>query len=376
MIHKKGMIPEYLVTVILLIVGFVLVILVITQFSWNETIDREICHESVIVRATLPNTGNLQSLSPLKCSTAKYCVQGSKLFSSSKCEESYGEVDGVIKTKVSKKEQIERLIVQEIASCWNMMGQGKVSLFSQYWAQEYGFGEVYPTCVICSRIAFDKESLLEAGITIEDLQNINPLNYSMTHKMPNQEISYYEYLGGKMADIGDVGTVTELGDIMDSAKTDLEKQIKKLNSQDGEDVDEKKLELLEELEFIDEEIGRETEVQEVAILFMQVSAPEQFDTLFNIGKQMIGINAGTAYVLGWKKGISYIAKSAKYQLIFGAIIGTYSQLQTLYNRNMVAGYCGDIAFGDDARSGCSVVRTVPYDAIQLRKYCSVVEGTG
>jgi len=187
--NKKGeMTSTMLVSIILLVVGFGIILFIYSQLAFEGQVDREICHESVILRGTLPDTLGLKDAAPLKCKTSKICVRGKKIFGKGECEE-FTNADSVINNNVNDLTQIEKLISQEIVGCWRMMGEGKISLFSES-AAEYGFGDVYPSCVICSRIAFDKESLAEKGIDIEER---NVLNYMLTHKIPNGEKSYYGY---------------------------------------------------------------------------------------------------------------------------------------------------------------------------------------
>ena len=57
----------------------------------------------------------------------------------------------------------------------------------------------------------------------------------------------------------------------------------------------------------------------------------------------------------------------------GALLVTWQQASVEAKQGVAEGYCGDIALGDDARNGCSVVRTVDYDVKDLRKHCAVIE---
>ena len=51
---KKGDITVgQIVMIILLLLGFALVLLVYTQLNWSGTIDREVCHQSIVFRGTL-----------------------------------------------------------------------------------------------------------------------------------------------------------------------------------------------------------------------------------------------------------------------------------------------------------------------------------
>src|SRR3989344_3389121 len=179
-----------IVMIILLVAGFAIIVFFIIQLSWSGQINRQVCHESVVVRGTLPSLA--RGYIPLKCMTDKVCITSSTFGS---CE-AFKDVKGVTRARISSdkdkaRKDIERTITQEIYSCWTMMGQGKLSLFSQELTKTYGIGTVYPTCVLCSRIAFDKTSLEKTGA---DLSKIDVLEYMMSHMVPGKNVSYYSYL--------------------------------------------------------------------------------------------------------------------------------------------------------------------------------------
>src|SRR3990172_6186358 len=150
---KADISASTIVTVFLLIIGFGILLLFYYQINFSERVDKEACHQSVVFRATLPAFAGIKDFIPLKCKTEKVCVT-SKLFGQS-CDDFKG-ASGVTKAKVNNKGGVEKVIAQRIFDCWEMMGEGKVSIFSQWFAETYGLGSVYPTCVICSRIAFDR----------------------------------------------------------------------------------------------------------------------------------------------------------------------------------------------------------------------------
>ena len=175
-----------IVMIILLVVGFAIIIFFIIQLAWSGQVNEQVCHESVVLRGTLPSV--TQGYIPLKCMTDKVCITSSTFGSCSAFE----GVKGVTKVRISSdnekaRKDIERTITQEIYNCWTMMGEGKLSLFSQALAQTYGIGTVYPTCMLCSRIAFDAASLEKTGV---DLSKIDVLEYMMSHKVPGKNVSY------------------------------------------------------------------------------------------------------------------------------------------------------------------------------------------
>jgi len=355
---KKGSITsQQLVTIILLIAGFAIVLLVFSQISWTGQIDREVCHQSVVLRATVPS--ETQGLVPLKCKTSKICVTSGII--GGKCEEDFKNVKGITKAKVGEVKDVEKLISQEIVDCWTTMGEGKVSLFSQYWADTFGIGGVYPTCVICSRIAFDEKLDL-------DLDDINVLEYMRTHKIPNGNISYYAYLSGEGGQFSasDIDSI-EVKDIEEEKSK--EGEIPVVGEEDSTTIDSSNLDEWED--------PLKEPKDEMAVLFMQISAPGHGDSLLNIGKGVLGIGAVGAHFAGASltvKGLKTIGVKGGLITLAVAIVGVgIQQLNVAYNRGVTAGYCGDISVGEEARNGCSVVRAVNYNLKDIQSYCSVIE---
>ena len=345
--NKKGsMTAKQLVSIILLLVGFAILLFVFYQINWSGQIDRQVCHQSVVLRATAPMVA--QNFVPLKCATTKVCATSGII--GGKCETEFKNAKAITKVKVKNVEQVEKLVAQEIIDCWTMMGEGKVSLFSQHLAERFGIGGVYPSCVICSRIAFDDKIDF-------DLDEMNVLDYMITHKVPDEDVSYYNYLakeGGKI----NTGESLEVKDIIE---VDGELEV----SEGGETINVNELE--EPLK----------DKEEMAVLFMQISSPSHGDSILNIGKAALGIGAVGGYFAGPSliaKGIKAVGLKGGLISLAAAIIGAGAQqLSVVNSRGVAAGYCGDISVGKEARDGCSVIRTVKYNLEEIKKYCSEIE---
>jgi len=189
-----------LVSIILLIAGFAIIVFFLFLMNWGDEVSRETCHQSVIYRGTLPSLGDVKDYIPLKCKTAKYCISSNK---KGECEE-FKNTEEAQTVQVRDLEEIERFISRDILECWKTMGEGKISIFSNWLNDNFGIGTSYPSCVICSRIAFDEVNLEKAGI---DLSKINIRQYMLTHTAPNKEISYAKYLAGEngLMDVGGLG---------------------------------------------------------------------------------------------------------------------------------------------------------------------------
>jgi len=348
--EKRGEITSgTVITVTLLILGFAIILFFYWQLNWEGQIDNEVCHQSVIFRATLPSIAGVKEYIPLKCKTEKICIT-SGIFGG-KCKE-FENSKGVTKVRVKNLEQIERVIAQSILECWSTMGEGRISLFTQWIAENYGVGKVYPTCVICDRIAFDTESLEKSNI---DLNEINVFEYMLTHAVPGKEISYYDYLAGDSpAKLSIDESIFEKGITFDDVISEKEKG----------DYDEEK-------------------DQELAVLFMQISAPSHGKSARNIGYLAFGTatasfatSAGGTVAAG--KSVGNLCTSGGWigPVVCGSILAVaaiYQQGSVAYNRAVTAGYCGDVSVSSDARNGCSVVRTVNYDEEGIKQYCEAIE---
>jgi hypothetical protein len=386
---KKGeMTVTTLVTLILLVLGFLIVLFLYYQLNWTGNVDTETCHQSVVFRGTMPALMGAQSYVPLKCKTKKVCITAGLL--GGKCDDFKNE-NGVTTVRVSSKDQIEKFIAKDVVECWSMMGEGKVSLFSQWVAKEYGFGPVYPSCVICSRIAFDNTALLKKGIRIED---IDVTKYMMTHAIPGEtNLSYYNYLTGGGAKIN-------LGDMVTSNVD----QVQISEGQNAEDFPSSN-------DFAVGDLGDpktlNNKPDEMAITFMQISGPSAGNVLQNDLKlAMSFLGFGMAYKPGsffttatttstyknpiirdtlgrFAKGSgkiitktsTKIATTTLTKVIVVAAIVTLGvqQVNVAANRAVTAGYCGDVSTGSESRDGCSVVRTTNYNATEIAQYCSIIE---
>jgi len=364
---KAELTSKYLVYIILLVLGFLIVLFLYWQISWTGNVNKEVCHQSVIIRGTLPSFGGAKEYTPLKCKTEKICITAGLI--GGKCEDSFGEKESVTKVKVKDIEQIEKFLAQNIIDCWSMMGEGKVLVNTDWITQEYGLGDISSSCVICSRIAFDEQGLEKAEITEEQLVNIDVLNYMATHYISGKEITYLDYIGqshgakisikqpSKEEIIGEISKTTEeLNDGSEGNKQeDVEKVLKDNILSTGE--------------------NKNAKAGELAILFMQIRAPGHAEVLKNTGLALAG-SAGASFALAPAttiKAIVALAEAWFITLPVAAIFIAGQQINVEYNKYVSAGYCGDIMIGNEAKEGCSVVRTLDYNEEDISKYCTFIE---
>src|SRR3989338_8878759 len=369
-VEKKGSISAgVVISFILAILAFVIILFVYAQFNWVSLTDKEICHQSVIYRATAPGVAGVNQLVPLKCNTEKKCVSGDK---KEGCEvfEKSEKVDVV---KVDSEDDIEKLVAE---------------------------------CVVGSRIAFNKASLEKNEV---DLVKVDVPKYMETTTVAGKDKTYFQLIGGEDYKIGDLWNIEE-----NQRNAELELYLSRLR-EEGESVDKENYEIKNELEekgisfegLSEEEINKEIEElnkeysgNELAVVFMQISAPTYDDIFWNdieAAGTIFGVSvyerpgafittktfknprmrgAAGRFVTGSGK---IVAKGVltPFSYIVGATaaaFGAYQMWNVGSNMALSAGYCGDMTMTQgDPREGCSVVRVVNYDKADLSSYCRVVE---
>ncbi len=353
---KKAMMTvNQIISIVLIVVGFGILLIFLVRIDWGQSTDRSVCHESVILRATIPDA--LSSYAPLRCKTIKYCISDKNIFQGkADCSKDFGNIKDFTTVKVKTTNDIEQFYAQEILECWSMMGEGKVSLFTE--GVTLIEKKAYPSCVICSRIAFDK------NLDNDLLKQIDLPLYLSTHKAPGKEYTYAQYLQGESNLIG-------IGDNL-GGKSSLDQAIEKLR-----DSEKKTISIGEE----DVEIGvlkEDDSVEELreenAILFMQINALKPKE-VFTKDLQNTGLAFGGSFAFSPKATAAFIGKTITSKIAWFLAAGflTYEQGMVAYNRAIAAGYCSDALTGPEARGGCSVVRTTDYNVKGISSYCENIE---
>jgi len=150
---KAELTTKQLVMIIILIVSFIIVLFLLFRLNLGETTNKEICHNSVVLKGKSPLGG------PLDCRTNYLCISGG---------EDCGEIPttSTIEVDPSKEEtknEIMKAIADEMTDCWWMFGEGKIDYVSVG-----AFTKV--ACSICSIVEFD-ETLHEISISYEEFYN-------------------------------------------------------------------------------------------------------------------------------------------------------------------------------------------------------------
>lgn len=356
MIGKRGaMEAETLVKIIIAIIGFGILLFIYSQLNWNGAVDKKICHESVIIRGTLPMMA--QDIVALKCKPENICVTTGILNKDCKTMKNTG---GVKTVGVKDIKGVEKVIATEVVDCWKMMGEGKLSLFSQKMAQIYGLGKVVPTCVICSRIGFNAQKLNEANI---NLANMNVKNYMDHYIMAGTNSTYTRLIAQEDGKVN-VGSSVNLKDI--EVKVD-DKGAVKASAVGGVSLDTAPIDTAQKP-------SSELQSSDLAVVFMQITAPK-YGEVFRNTLASAGIGLAGSFSIAPTKTISSLRVLANpYVLATLAIAGVGQYGLVVWNREVSAGVCGDVSIGDEAREGCSVVRTMNYDMKEIAKYCTILEG--
>ncbi len=191
---KKGIEVKFLIGLIILLVSFVLILAVYyLLFSNTSQIDKEACHASVITRATIseiPVAGWVNPVS-VNCKTEKICIT-SNTFAKGDCEDELGE--DYITLRVSREiekqpDEINKILAEKNYECWQMMGEGKVNVFAGQ--SDRNKDAEINSCVICTRIAFDKTAI-ESGELVKEVKGLH--KYQLETKVPNSDLTFHQFL--------------------------------------------------------------------------------------------------------------------------------------------------------------------------------------
>lgn len=332
----------FIVSITLSILAFLAVAFFLTSLNLKDRSSDEICKLSVLGRGTSPDAA--QAALPIECTTKKVCLSSSK----GSCNEVFAgekEVDEIALSKESEKasELIAEASAQAIYDCWNMMGQGKIDLFGEFGTQ-FGLDPTKPTCVICSRIAVDKD------VSSDTLTQVNINNYLRTHKVPGSELTYLQTFTDRS-----IQSYVEVNEnaLAQFPKTDF--NVQGINANSANNVN-----------------------REMAIVFMQVKSVAISDVLTKMGTAG-GIVVGSTFM-------TPIVRSAASRLVFtpaGAVatvvgaggIAGFGAYNAYQGQLTATGYCGKFESRSDKSSeGCSIVQGINYNAADINALCPSIQG--
>jgi hypothetical protein len=212
--NKRGDISWFVLGTILAIVTLVVFLIAIYGFPWSKTFDRTACHESIVVKASLPgDTATVKDMMSVRCKARYICVtaKGSGAGNCNNLGKTFETKRLAGTNKATREEQIKMFMAQEMADCWNMFGEGKLQIFSRGWT----FGEkrdlsgntinAQARGIICDKIEFDNtvtgvysdgsKVVLKDPTKNDFIPDISGFAYYLaTHKSPGKDISYMDYL--------------------------------------------------------------------------------------------------------------------------------------------------------------------------------------
>ncbi|MDP1695448.1 MAG: hypothetical protein Q8L29_00870 [archaeon] len=352
---KKGEITStQIVMIVLAIAGFAIVLYLFFFLDFGEMGKRETCHLSVLTRGTVAGAvGGSQSLVPLECITDKICITDS-LFG--KCSNQFAGEKDITVVRLSGGVEEKRIKIEEISAnamydCWNMMGQGKIDIFGNFYT-ENGLESNQATCVVCSRIALDE------SVIVDILNKVSVNEYMRTHNIPGKEITYLQAFTDKGINSYAQVSATPGG---------IENFQKKLEGEDKIAVEGAKSEAV-----VKDKVNRE-----LAFVFMQVRTDEKKSTEGIL--KNIGLTGATAAGATFMMPVIGNMGSALYALAGGIVLGTAKEIYGAFNayesQITAAGYCGAFQSAKEGHwEGCSVVNSVNYDFKAINSICKVIQG--
>lgn len=199
-LSKRGDVNWFVVSIILAVATLIVFLFVFAVFPWQQTVDRVACHESIIVKASLPETTiiDFKSMVNTRCKSRYVCVTA-KTSGDGECSglgKSFETMRLSGATKAEKEQQIKMFLAREMADCWNMFGEGNLQIFSREWKL---FEATKSTGIICDKIQFDNSVLFgkdkkDDGLG-DEIKTVSGFMYYMaTHKVPNKNMSYMDYI--------------------------------------------------------------------------------------------------------------------------------------------------------------------------------------
>lgn len=170
---KGEITTQQIVLLIILLISFAVILFLIFRLDPSKDTDKEICHNSVVLKGTaLPDAAT-----PLKCSRTYVCLS-----KDGSCE----KMTSPDIIKVKSEEEIYEAIAKEMADCWWMFGEGKIS-----YVDPTGIPRNY--CSICTQFVLD-DSINEIEGVEDKISQDKLYEYLSKTTMPDGEKTYTNYL--------------------------------------------------------------------------------------------------------------------------------------------------------------------------------------
>jgi len=174
--NKKGEITtQQLVIIIILVISFAIILFFLWRLNLKDTTESEICHNSVVSRGN----SALREATPLNCQTSYICITKD------------GTCEGLTNPKVfevSNKNQVLKVLSDEMYNCWWAFGEGKVDYVGKDLTKN-----LY--CSICSQIYFDNSLKDISELGSMELEQKELYDFLTVEKAKEGQ-TYAEYLYG------------------------------------------------------------------------------------------------------------------------------------------------------------------------------------
>ncbi len=342
--EKRGLsfVASFLFAIIVAIISFAILLYFILGVDIKGFGLDETCRLSVLTRATTPDIAKNVVNVPLKCTTRKVCITD-KLFG--ECEEQFLGDDDRIRVGKNSEEAartIEKTVADSMLSCWKMMGEGKLDLLGNQ--QSIFSDDAAASCVICSRIALDKD-------------------FEFKDKKAGERNQYFEEVISKV----DVNRYLSEETAPQSKESYLSLFTDNSIRSYGAFKDE-----------LTKNEGKAT--NEIAVLFAQMNTKEDpFEKAIDValvggGFILVGdralspvgkIISGFSTVAG---KVFFVAQIAELAAASG--IAAYAYYKASNDQTISAAYCGEFTSSEKNRKGCSVVTAVDYsDSSKINELC-------
>lgn len=337
--RKRGAIQmEYILIAVILVIAFIALAYFLVRLNIQGVGEDAACKLSILAKATAPTLlPNLAPSIPIECVTKKICLGG-------ECQGNFEGEKNIEEVKLSEdpdesRKQIEKTVADSFYKCWNDYGRGKMDIFGSLSESIIATGNSKPRCVVCSRIALDKSAPREV------VEQVNIRNYMLNNKPRGSDFNYFKTL--------------ELG-------SDKELDSRTVQSS-----------MLGQSEY------NSKKSDEVAVVFMQISAPSKFSAGFTmVGGTTVG--AGSLAFIGSKlitgSGLSVFRPLIKSPVglsavaAIGSIAFAATETSSAWSRADAAAYCGTYEGRGSSSTGCSVVQILPYDRSSINSICEIIEG--
>ena len=183
---KKGEITSgTLIIIIIAIVSLVAILILFFNLNLGKVTDQEVCHYSVVARASAIAANNLlKDTLPLNCKTQYVCITE---------DGNCGKLISPEIEKVKSKEEVYEALTTQLVDCWWMFGEGQVDYLGK---EVLKAGSLY--CSLCSQVAFDDSLTSIEGLESGEIDREDFFHYlSVEYKDEIEKISYWNYLYGE-----------------------------------------------------------------------------------------------------------------------------------------------------------------------------------